>query len=89
MRIKKNFTLKEVCGEYIIISEGEENIDFTKIISMNESSAYLWNSVMGTDFTVETLAQNLTNEYDVDKETAVRDATTLAKQWLKAGIVEE
>ena len=42
MRIKKDFNLREVCGEYIIVAEGKENIDFCNIISMNESSAYLW-----------------------------------------------
>lgn len=89
MKTRKNFVLKEVCGEYIIISEGEENIDFTKIISMNESSAYLWNSVQDQEFTTETLAQKLVEEYDIDKETALRDATLLASQWLKSGIVEE
>ena len=45
MKIKKGFVLKDICGESIIVAEGKENIDFTKIISMNESSAFLWESV--------------------------------------------
>ena len=45
MRIKKDFNLREVCGEYIIVAEGKENIDFCNIISMNESSAYLWKEI--------------------------------------------
>ena len=47
MKIKKGFVLRNVCGENIIVAEGKENIDFTKIISMNESSAYLWKNVEG------------------------------------------
>lgn len=89
MKTKKDFVLKEVCGEYIIISEGEENIDFTKIISMNESSAFLWNSIKDKDFSVETLVDNLTAEYDIDRETATNDAKALVEQWLKAGIIEK
>ena len=42
MKTKKGFNIRNVCGENIIVAEGKENIDFSNIISMNESSAYLW-----------------------------------------------
>ena len=87
MRIKKDFNLREVCGEYIIVAEGKENIDFCNIISMNESSAYLWKEIQDKDFDAEYLAELLTNQYDVDKETAL-NANNLVKQWIDAGIVE-
>lgn len=89
MRIKKGFNLRTVCGENIIVAEGRENIDFSKIISMNESSAFLWNSVKDADFNIDDMAGKLTAEYDVDKDTAMADAEALAKQWLDAGIIEE
>lgn len=35
------------------------------------------------------LAELLTNQYDVDKETALKDANNLVKQWIVTpGIVE-
>ena len=40
MKAKKGFKLRTVCGESIIVAEDKENIDFSNIISMNESSAY-------------------------------------------------
>ena len=55
MRTKTGFVLKDVCGEKIVVAEGRENIDFTKIISMNDSAAYLWEKVQDMDFDVETL----------------------------------
>ena len=45
MKAKKGFNLRQVCGEYIIVAEGDENIDFSNIISMNESSAFLWKEI--------------------------------------------
>ena len=42
MKAKPGFNIRKVCGENIIVAEGKENIDFSNIISMNESSAYLW-----------------------------------------------
>lgn len=37
MKAKNGFNLRTVCGENILVAEGEENIDFSNIISMNES----------------------------------------------------
>ena len=89
MKVKNGFNLREVCGEHIIVAEGDENIDFSNIISMNESSAYLWEEVqkMGT-FTVDNLVKLICNQYEIDETTARKDAIALAAQWGTAGIIE-
>lgn len=90
MKAKTGFNLRTVCGENIIVAEGKENIDFSNIISMNESSAYLWKQVQSMDsFTNEDLARLLTEEYEVDLDTAMTDAIQLSQQWLQAGIISE
>jgi len=88
MRTKKGFNLHNVCGENVIVAEGIENIDFSKIISMNESSAYLWKAIADKDFSTEELAKLLTEEYEVDYDTALNDAQVLVGKWLEAGIIE-
>ena len=89
MRGKKGFKLRNICGENIIVAEGKENIDFTNIISMNETSAFLWEQIEQKDnFDAETLTELLLDNYDVDKETALNDASELIKQWLEAEIIE-
>ena len=88
MRTKKGFKLREVCGEKILLAEGVENIDFSDIISMNASSAYLWELVDGKDFTVEEMARLLTEQYEVEEAVALEDAKELANQWFKCGIIE-
>ena len=89
MKVKNGFNLREVCGEHIIVAEGDENIDFSNIISMNESSAYLWEEVqkMGT-FTVDNLVELICNQYEIDETTARKDAIALAAQCGTAGIIE-
>ena len=89
MKAKPGFNLRTVCGEQIIVAEGKENIDFSNIISMNESSAYLWKNIQGKEFTAETLADLLTEEYEVEREKALDDCHALISQWQEAGIVEE
>jgi hypothetical protein len=89
MKQKKGFKLRNVCGEHVVVAEGIENIDFSKIISMNESSAYLWEKIAGREFTAEDLSELLLEEYDVDEITAIIDAKAVIKQWAEAGIIEE
>ena len=88
MKAKNGFNLRTVCGENILVAEGEENIDFSNIISMNESSADLWNSIQGKDFEVKDLVDLLIEMYEVDEETATRDARLLVDQWKQAEIIE-
>ena len=89
MRAKKGFKLRNICGENIIVAEGKENIDFTNIISMNETSAFLQEQIEQKDnFDAKTLTELLLDNYDVDKETALNDASELIKQWLEAEIIE-
>ena len=88
MKAKPGFNLRVVCGENIIVAEGEENIDFSNIISMNESSAYLWQNIQGKEFNHEDLVDLLTQEYEVDEATALKDVKALTELWLQAGIIE-
>lgn len=89
MKTKEGFTLKTICGESIIVPEGKKNIDFTKIISMNESAAYLWKNINDKEFSAQTLSHLLTKEYDIDADTALADANTIINQWKEVGIIEE
>ena len=89
MRAKKGFNLRTVCGENMIVAEGKENIDFSNIISMNESSAYLWKNIQNKEsFDENDLSTLLQQEYEVDEPTALNDSKALIKQWANAGIIE-
>ena len=88
MKIKDGFELKDICGENIIISHGKENINFTKIITLNESAALIWKEVVGKDFNIEDMVRIITNEYDVDEDTARKDCENIASDWQKVGFIE-
>lgn len=87
MRTKKGFRLRELGGDYILIGESAELIDFNHIITFNEAAAYLWQNVQGKDFDVETLTQLLLDEYNVTEDIAREDAQATMDDWLEIGIV--
>lgn len=80
--------MQNICNVNIIVATGVENIDFSKVISLNESAAVMWNAVIGKDFNAQDMALALTNEYEVDEATALADAQETLKQWIETGIVE-
>ena len=88
MKIKTGFELRDVCGEKVIIATGIENIDFSRMISLNESAAFLWENIQDKEFDAETLAELLLQEYEVDKADALADSQTLLNEWLECGIIE-
>ena len=88
MKIKDGFVLREMCGENIVAAEGLEHINFNKLISLNSTAAFLWNEVIGKEFTAETMAELLIGRYGIDKELALKDSENLINAWVEAGIAE-
>lgn len=88
MKIKDGFVLREMCGENIVAAEGLEHINFNKLISLNESAAYLWQELSGKEFSIEEMAELLIARYGIDKELALKDSSNLFEAWVKAGIAE-
>lgn len=89
MKIKEGFVLRTMLGEHIVTGEGAAQVNFNKMVSLNETAAWLWEAVQGKDFTVEDLTKLLLDEYEVDEATAAKDADALAKKWVEIGIVAE
>lgn len=88
MRIKKGFELREICGEHVILSCGMENIDFSKIVSLNETAAFLWKAAVGKDFDESMLEEALLSAYEVDSETARKDVNGVVTKWREIGLLE-
>ena len=78
-----------MCGEYIVTGEGLARVDFSKVISLNATAAYLWEQIQDKDFTPEELVDLLTARYDVDAQTALTDAEGLIAAWQKADLLDE
>lgn len=88
MKTKNGFRLRELGGEYILIGESVELVNFNKIITFNESAAYLWQKIEGKEFDINTLTQLLLDEYDVSEERAHQDAQATIDDWKEIGLLE-
>jgi hypothetical protein len=66
---------------------GESNIDFSKLIALNESSLLLWNRMQEGSFTTDDLVKVLLDEYEVDEATARKDVEAIVEQFEKEGVI--
>lgn len=89
MKTIEGFRMRKLGNEHIVVGEGIGQINFNKMIALNESAAYLWGTLEGgKEFSVETIADLLLERYDIDREVALRDSAEIVEKWIDAGIVE-
>lgn len=89
MKTIEGFRLRQVMGQTTIIGEGIGQVNFNKLITLNATAAYLWQSIEGKEFSTDDLAGLLAERYGIDSDIAQRDASAIAREWITNGIVQE
>ena len=89
MKKTDGFTMRRLGQDAMIVAESVDLIDFDRIVSLNTSAAYIWESLPDSDFTIRTITDLLLRRYDVEEEVARKDAEELVDIWVKAGIITE
>lgn len=87
MKTKKGFVLRSLGREFILVAEGLEAAEANRLISMNESAAFLWKAVEDKEFDAETLIDLLIEEYGITREVAEKDVASLLETWKQADII--
>ena len=93
MRTIEGFRLRKLGDEYILVGEAMSLINFNKMITFNETSAFMWeiaeqlSKVQGS-FDANMLCKALCEEYDVSPERAMTDVENTLEAWVSAGVVE-
>lgn len=89
MKIKQEYKVREIAGENVVIMQGRQGADLTQIITLNASALVLWNALTGKEFTVEEAAEVLVQNFEVESEVALRDATAWVERMAECGLIEK
>ena len=73
----------------MMVSESGSGLDYTRVISLNKTAAYLVQEVQQKNFTKEEWVEMLIDKYDVDKENAETDVQALIDKLAKEGLFDE
>ena len=87
MKIKEGFILRNVAGSFVVVPIGEATLDFNGMMNLNETGAFLFEKMID-GITREDLIKALTEEYDVDEETATADMDAFIEKVEKEDLFE-
>lgn len=86
--LRQDLVLRKVGDDYIMVDPGEGMVDLSKVHTLNETAAWLWENLTGKDVTVEQVADLLCERYEVTSEKATSDAIALIQEFEAAGLFE-
>ena len=87
MRIKSNFILKKIAGSYVVVPVRTRAVDFSGIIKLSESGAFLWKLLENGAERDELIAAML-DEYEVDEAVAAQDVDRFVDKLREADLLE-
>ncbi len=88
MKISKDFILREIAGEYILVPTGASAAKINGLITLNELGCFIFKTLKESR-TMETLVDAIVAEYDVDRNTAQADAKEFLTQLDEIGGLEQ
>ena len=87
LKIKAGFVLRTIANQTIAVPIGQRTSDIHGVISLSESGELLWNALKdGAE--IETLADILTENYEVERETALADVEKFVSALKTQGALE-
>lgn len=88
MKINKNYVLRNVADTWIVLPLAEESVNFTGMMTLNESGVMLWKRLeQGAE--PEDLVSALTSVYNVSAEQAHRDVMEFTEKLISAGCIAQ
>ncbi|MDO4978310.1 MAG: PqqD family protein [Eubacteriales bacterium] len=78
MRINKDYILRNIVGEYVLVPTGKATQDINGMIHLSEAGGFIW-KLYDQKNSLEEIIDVLMEEYEVDRETAERDVYGYSK----------
>lgn len=88
MKLKYDFAVREIVGEYVMIPLGEGALAFSGMISTSETGATLVDALK-THVTRQELLDRLLEDYDIDPATAEADLDEFLENLRKMDLIED
>ncbi|QQT25879.1 PqqD family protein [Sphingobacterium spiritivorum] len=89
MKLRTDIRLRKIGEEYIIVDPGQGMADMSKVYTLNETAAFVWNELKDLEFSDATIVELLLDNYDLTPETAQEDAKNLIRNLQDEGLLME
>lgn len=86
MELKKEFMMRKIDDENLLIPIGDTASAFNGIVTLNEVGAFIWEK-LPVCADEEALLRCVMEEYEVDEQTARADLSAFLKRFREAGFI--
>jgi len=87
MKRKDDFVKQNVGGENLLVPIGAQVMDLNGIIVLNETASFIWD-LLEKDRTEEELIKALTEEYEIDPQSAKEDVNKFVSEITKLKLIQ-
>lgn len=88
MKLREDLVLRHIGDDHVIVDPEQDMVDMSKVFTLNDSAAWLWDELTGQDFTIVTIVKLLKEQYDVSDELAEKDAQKLIEVFRENGLLD-
>lgn len=67
MKIKENYMLREIAGNFVVIPVGQNVADYKNMLHLNETGVFLWKALQN-EITFEEILNNMITEYEASED---------------------
>jgi len=86
MIVKKEFVLKEVAGESIVVSTDSDAVDFSGMLVLNNAGTFLFH-LLQKECSIDELVAKMLEKYDIDEKTARKDCLEFVEKLSKNNVL--
>ncbi len=80
MKLDDGFEMRTLAGFNIIVPSKVKDIDYTHVLTLNETATTIWKRMTEGEFETEDLVKAITDTYEVDEEQARKDAVEMLEK---------
>ncbi len=89
MKLKYKFVIRQVGGQAVAVAVGKDNEQFNGMIKLNQSGEFIFKLLNNDSYSLEQIISALTQEYNVDFETAKSTVTQFTEDLKQNGLIIE
>ena len=89
MRLKYQFVLREVSGQWVAVAVGKDHSYFNGMVKLNATGAFLMELLRGEGRSRSELLEALTERYDVTRERAEENVDSFLQTLRQGGLLAE
>ena len=88
MKLKYEFSIREIAGDYVLVPLGEAALKLSGMITTNEVGAFLWEQLQD-EISKEELLKRLLDEFETESNVALNDIEEFLEQMRRLDVLEE